>query len=695
MTPNDATVQAVYHEAQEAWAAGLSFAPPAEDGSKRPWPDDTGRWEHYRDTRRPMPDELKVWYPGRTGIGVFAGPISGHVECWDFDDHPVYDAFLEAAEASGLFAIVERIEDGYKDETPSGGMRWLVHYPADVTRQSNQKLARRPKRGDELKAGETAGVKTLIELPDHAIVAPTNGRVHPTERPYVRVSGGFATISRYTADERDALIRLARTFDAMPRAESRPTSEPRAATDTDGHRPGDEFNQRATWAEVLEPHGWAVVYTRGEVTCWRRPGKQGPGISATTNHAGSGLLYVFSSSTPFEPDRGYSMFSAYALLNHGGDFAAAARTLAAEGYSEPTRDADPNADTRPPDSPPSTDASREGLPVDALTDGVDVALEGQRIEDHGIPYAVPGILPLLGILGFIVAFAKVGKTTFALALAAAIAMGRAFLERQTTRLRVLVIAAEDPPEYVAWVSRHLDVERGWITFYRAPILLSADGLAQIVATVKAGGYGLVLIASWQAVIRGLVKDENDNAGAVCAVESVKAAARETGVPWLIDAHSGKGEDQTDDADPSRAMRGASSAAAAADFTLSLRYANGAFGTQRRLSGRGRFVNLEPTVIDFDVTTSTYRVLATNGKDVAAETTWRLICEVGALTTEPRSAGAIAKAIGMVGQNGEPSTTHKRQVAKALTSRPEVLKSEEARRGGKAVLYRLAPEVPNA
>jgi hypothetical protein len=189
-----------------------------------------------------------------------------------------------------------------------------------------------------------------------------------------------------------------------------------------------------------------------------------------------------------------------------------------------------------------------------------------------------------------------------------------------------------------------------------------------------------------------VKDENDNAGAVCVVEGVKIAARATGVPWLIDAHAGKGEDQADDADPSRAMRGASAAAGAADFTLSLRYANGAFGTQRKLSGRGRFVNLEPLTIDFDTTTSTYRVVADSGKDAASETTWQLICEMGALTTEPRSAATIAKAIGMVATNGQPTLTHKRHIGKALAGRPEVLRSEESRRGGKTMLYRRAPEV---
>jgi hypothetical protein len=203
--------------------------------------------------------------------------------------------------------------------------------------------------------------------------------------------------------------------------------------------------------------------------------------------------------------------------------------------------------------PPPT-AEAEGLSADALTDAVDVAREGRQIEAEGIPYLVDGLIPTFGMLGFLVAYAKVGKTTFGQTLGAAVAMGRCFLDRATTRTRVLVIASEDPPEYVAWLARHLNVDRGRMTFYRAPMVLTTSGLARISNTVRAGRYGLVLIASWQAVIRGLVENENDNANAVGVVEAVKATARATGVPWLIDAHSGKGEDQTDDADPSRAMR---------------------------------------------------------------------------------------------------------------------------------------------
>ena len=56
-------------------------------------------------------------------------------------------------------------------------------------------------------------------------------------------------------------------------------------------------------------------------------------MSATTGFAGSDLMYVFSSNAdPFEQHAWYTKFHAYTLLNHAGDFRAAARDLAGRGF---------------------------------------------------------------------------------------------------------------------------------------------------------------------------------------------------------------------------------------------------------------------------------------------------------------------------------------------------------------------------
>jgi len=294
--------------------AGLSILPVAGDGSKRPA---VPTWREFQ-TRRPSPAELTAFaFETHEGYGMIAGASSG-CEAWDFDCAETYAAYLAAADACGLAEVLERIRGGYEDRTPGGGRRWIVRLPAGAV-FADTTLARRPGRSGE------SSIKTLIELPTFAILAPSNGATHPSGRPYVRISGDFEMIASYTAEERAALVSLARSFDAMP-AKASYTSQSRAQTAADDRRPGDAYNARSSWPELLEPRGWAAVYEREGVTYWRRPGKVF-GISATTNHAGSDLLWVFSSSTAFEPDRSYDRFGAYAVLEHGGDFERAARAI--------------------------------------------------------------------------------------------------------------------------------------------------------------------------------------------------------------------------------------------------------------------------------------------------------------------------------------------------------------------------------
>ena len=151
-------------------------------------------------------------------------------------------------------------------------------------------------------------------------------------------------------------------------------------------------------------------------------------------------------------------------------------------------------------------------PFTTLKDGTALILEGQQIAANGVPYVVQGMIPDYGMLGFLIGYAKTGKTTFSLRLAASVAMGQAFLDQPTQPRRVLFLAIEDPPEYTAYLARDLSVMPNTLSVYREPLTFSTKTLGDITATVRAGAYGLVLVASWQSAIAGFVKDENDNAG---------------------------------------------------------------------------------------------------------------------------------------------------------------------------------------
>jgi replicative DNA helicase len=163
------------------------------------------------------------------------------------------------------------------------------------------------------------------------IVAPSGGSTHPSGKPWQLVKGGPATIVTITEEERDALHAVASLLSQaapVPLPLLRPWPSPGQ------DRPGDDFNARAGWVEILAQHGWACVRAFGTgAHGWRRPGKEGPGISATTREDGG--LYVFSTSTPFNSEVPYTKFGAYAVLNHGGDYTAAAAQLRREGYGTP------------------------------------------------------------------------------------------------------------------------------------------------------------------------------------------------------------------------------------------------------------------------------------------------------------------------------------------------------------------------
>jgi hypothetical protein len=211
-------VTAVYEAALAAHAAGLCVLPPKEDGTKAP---DADAWTRYQSTLSSLA-EIEAWYGDgrRSGVGYVTGAVSGNLEGLDFDCLARYRAFVELATAAGLGDLVERIEAGSLEETPGGGRHWS--YRCDEI-AGNTKLARRLKRPEEMR-DEHDTTAVLIETRGeggYIVAAPSNGRVHPSGKPYRQLTGGVATIATITPEDRAELHSLARSFDAMPKAEPR------------------------------------------------------------------------------------------------------------------------------------------------------------------------------------------------------------------------------------------------------------------------------------------------------------------------------------------------------------------------------------------------------------------------------------------------------------------------------------------
>jgi hypothetical protein len=123
-----------------------------------------------------------------------------------------------------------------------------------------------------------------------------------------------------------------------------PAASPRGRTggraerhiSADGLAPSWEewLAQAPGWAQTLEQDGWQYAYTRDDAQYWIRPGKDArEGISASLGYAGPDVLHVFTSSVKgLEQNRNYDRWSYEVAMHYDGDYAAAARAKAEQGY---------------------------------------------------------------------------------------------------------------------------------------------------------------------------------------------------------------------------------------------------------------------------------------------------------------------------------------------------------------------------
>lgn len=306
-------------------AAGIVALPVRADGSKAPG---LATWKEYQQ-RQPAIDEYVQWFGhGAQGIGVLTGAISGHLEMVELEGRAILGGALarlkqHAADHDAL-GLLDRVIDGYCEQTPSMGIHLLYRVEGGGVRR-NTKLARTAERQV---LAETRGEGGFV------VVAPSGGTTHQTGADWSIIAGAIERIAVISADERDLLWALVRMLDEEPEREpvTAHAIGGMLAGSIAGTRPGDDYNSRADWSDVLT--GWTRANRMGSGYGWRKPGKQGPGISATTGQSADGVdrLYVFSTSTEFEPERPYTKFAAYALLEHGGDYGAAAKALSAARY---------------------------------------------------------------------------------------------------------------------------------------------------------------------------------------------------------------------------------------------------------------------------------------------------------------------------------------------------------------------------
>lgn len=433
--------------ALELIEAGCSVIPIKADGSKAP----LGPWQHAQHHRAGAAQVARqLATPGfELGLAVVTGAASGNLLMVEIEGRAAHrlTELEQLAEASGLGGLWRAVSAGWMEESPSGGIHWFIRTPEPIP---SRKLAQAADKGC---LAETKGEG------GYTIVAPSGGTVHATGKPWVLRAGGPRNAHSATLEELEQFLTVFSSLDERP-ADPAPDRTPRPATySVKGITPGDDYDARTPWPDILAPHGWTRVYTAGGTTYWRRPGKSA-GISATTGRADDrDRLYVFTSSTEFEPEKACTKFAAYALLNHGGDYSAAAAQLRKEGYGE----------TLPAQRNQHEDGlhglllnwtpqrAQELADIEQAVTGKDPARD-QPAHRELILTSAANIKPMpvfwvwegrlaLGTLGLLAGRQGLGKSTLAYWLAALITLGKLPGEFLGKPKSVLVCATEDSWEH--------------------------------------------------------------------------------------------------------------------------------------------------------------------------------------------------------------------------------------------------------
>lgn len=155
-----------------------------------------------------------------------------------------------------------------------------------------------------------------LKTPAGYVVLPPS--IHPDSgKPYTRIDAPVVEPPRW-------LVALIVKPDPVP------TASPSKAVAYTGPSVADQYTDAASWADVLEPHGWRCLDADPDAdgARWRHPQATAK-WSATIKH---GNLFCYTPNTPFDPTepgdpRGYTRFRAFAVLNHGGDLKAATKAL--------------------------------------------------------------------------------------------------------------------------------------------------------------------------------------------------------------------------------------------------------------------------------------------------------------------------------------------------------------------------------
>lgn len=306
----------VWQQVENLLSQGLSLIPVRDKpqifgGKEYPAKTPFRGWKEYQRRQILVPE---LWHQmneqyDTTAVAIIGGAISGNLEIIDIDvkNWPGIDAKL-FSDLELLYPDLRRRLRIHK--SPSGGYHILYKVTGGQI-PGNKKLAR--KEGQKEAAIETRGEGGYVLAP------PSLGYSAFQDVP----------IPSITWEERCSIISICEGYNEVIKVE-KPFNPSKTEQNYYSTNPFEDFNNSPNGERVLVDSGWKEEGRNTRFIWFTRPGKD-RGVSASFNIA-KRIFYIFTSSTEFEPDRGYQPSTALSILQHGGDRKKTFQHLVSSGY---------------------------------------------------------------------------------------------------------------------------------------------------------------------------------------------------------------------------------------------------------------------------------------------------------------------------------------------------------------------------
>jgi replicative DNA helicase len=295
------------------------------------------KWEPLQKAPIENPEDLftgKLVNPKRPiyGLAVIMGAVNGNLEVIDVDTkYDIKGGIWEALKKGIQDKLPHLLEQFLIVQTVSGG--YHIYYRCETIGR-NQVFAIREATPEEKLEKPKEKIKPLIETRGQGGYA-----VAPPTLNYKSIQGSYSSIPDITTEERDTLFSICRSLTQYVKPQPTATLSTYSTTISNSEdSPFIAYNQEGASVVIplLVSHDWTEVERNGDRIKVKRPGES-TAYSSGDFHIGKNLLKVFSSSTDFEPEKGYSPSSVFCILECSGDWKLAYRKLLEQGYGKPIK----------------------------------------------------------------------------------------------------------------------------------------------------------------------------------------------------------------------------------------------------------------------------------------------------------------------------------------------------------------------